>query len=357
MRRTGSSTFSVRYVIRNYPIQTRFSVRKFSGNCQISRGYSTGPLYDHHNNAGKTKTRQGVYGSTEVLNSELMSDTIPTVDLAYEVVNEHTSLYESKSPMIILHGLFGNRANNRTIARLVNERLTRDVYSLDLRNHGRSPHIGRHDYIGMAADVERWIKQRNFDRKPILMGHSMGAKVAMSVVLRKPDLCSMMVSIDNAPVATQPQNSFPRYVKTLLAIINNPSIQTNPQAMEKLKNADDSPVIRQFLMTVLQREKDPETGNYRFKSKIPLGILNDAIIKGNIANWEFNPWVHRWTGPSLFIRGTRSHYIADEFIVDIARFFPNFEVRDIDATHWVNTEKPKECADIICDYIERHEDE
>ncbi|CDO92268.1 unnamed protein product [Kluyveromyces dobzhanskii CBS 2104] len=318
--------------------------------------YSTGPIYDHHNNTGKTRTRQGAYGSTEVANPCLTSDTIPTVDLAYEVVDELSCPYQIKSPLIILHGLFGSKANNRTMARMMNKRLTRDVFSLDMRNHGASPHIGRHDYIGMAADVEKWIQSRDFQEKPIIIGHSMGAKTAMSVVLRKPDLCSMLVSIDNAPVAVQPQNSFPRYVKVLLAIIENPNVHTNQDAMEVLKTVEDNPVIRQFLMTVLQRAKDEKSGEFRFKSRIPLGILNDAIVKGNIANWEFNPWVHRWTGPSLFLRGTQSHFIADEFIQDIGRFFPNFEVRDVDAGHWLNTEKPQECADLICDFVERHED-
>ena len=322
----------------------------------ISASYSTGPIYSHHNNTGKTRTRQGIYGSTEVLNPYLTSDDIPTVELCSEVVDEFSSPYEFKSPIIILHGIFGSKSNNRTIARILNKKLTRDVFSLDMRNHGGSPHIGRHDYIGMAADVERWIKSRDFEEKPIIAGHSMGAKTAMSVVLRKPDMCAMLVSMDNAPVATQPQSSFPRYVKALLGIIEDPTMHTAQQAMEKLKSVEESVVVRQFLMTVLQKVKDEKTGEYRFKSRIPLGILNDAIVKGNIANWEFNPWVHRWTGPSLFIRGTQSHFIADECIQDIGRFFPNFEIRDVDAGHWLNTEKPQECADLICDFVERHEE-
>lgn len=264
--------------------------------------------------------------------------------------------------MIILHGLFGNRANNRTIARILNEKLERDVYLPDLRNHGLSPHIGRHDYPAMAADVEQFIEDQHFEHDPIIVGHSMGAKVAMSVALRKPELCSMLVSIDNAPVATMPTMSFPRYVKKLLEIIENPKIQTLVEVEKSLRDIEESPVIRQFLLTVLQRVKDDDasaragTPMFRFKSRIPLGILNDAIVKGNIANWEFNPWVHRCTRPALFIRGTKSHYVADEYLNDVARFFPKFEVRDLDATHWVNTEKPRECSELIADFIERHED-
>ncbi|SCU83338.1 LADA_0C10836g1_1 [Lachancea dasiensis] len=324
-----------------------------------TRLYSEGPLFGNHNNTFRTTTKQGAYGCTEVLNQDLVSDNMRRVPLAYEVVSENSSTYFPKPPVIILHGLFGNRANNRTIARLLNERLERDVYLPDLRNHGASPHIGRHDYPSMAADVEQFIQERNFEHEPIIVGHSMGAKVAMSVVLRKPELCSMLVSIDNAPVATVPTMSFPRYVKKLLEIIENPKILTFADAEKSLREIEASPVIRQFLLTILQRVKD-ETGaspsGYRFKSRIPLGILNDAIVKGNIANWEFNPWVHRYTSPALFIRGTRSHYVADELLHDVGRFFPRFEVGDIDATHWVNTEKPRECSDLIADFIERHEE-
>ncbi|SCU90656.1 LANO_0D09516g1_1 [Lachancea nothofagi CBS 11611] len=327
-----------------------------SGN---SRWYSHGPLFGNHNNTFRTTTRQGAYGSTEVLNDDLVSDKIPRVKLAYEVVTEHSSTYFPKAPVIILHGLFGNRANNRTIARLLNERLERDVYLPDLRNHGLSPHIGRHDYPAMAADVEQFIQDQHFEHDPIIVGHSMGAKVAMSVVLRKPELCSMLVSIDNAPVATMPTMSFPRYVKKLLEIIENPAIRSFADADKSLCDIEASPVVRQFLLTILQRVKDDSGASpsgYRFKSRIPLGILNDAIVKGNIANWEFNPWVHRFTSPALFIRGTKSHYVSDECLHDVSRFFPRFEVRDIDATHWVNTEKPKECSDLIADFVERHED-
>ncbi|SCU80539.1 LAMI_0B02850g1_1 [Lachancea mirantina] len=325
----------------------------------LARCYGTGPIYGNHNNNFRTTTRQGAYGSTEVLNNDLLSTSIPTVPLEFEVINEHTCPWTRRHPVIILHGLFGNRANNRTIARYLNEQLERDVYLPDLRNHGLSQHIGRHDYPSMAADVERFIAEKmpEDDVKPIIVGHSMGAKVAMSVVLRKPELCSMLVSIDNAPVATAPTTAFPRYVRKLLEIIASPKVQTLRDAEMSLREIEPSPVIRQFLLTILQRCKDEKTGETRFRSRIPLGILNDAIVKGNIANWEFNPWVHRWEGPALFIRGTRSHYIADEFLADIGRFFPRFEVEDIDATHWVNTERPKDCSDLIARFVERHEDE
>lgn len=50
----------------------------------------------------------------------------------------------------------------------------------------------------------------------------------------------------------------------------------------------------------------------------------------------------RFDGPALFIRGTQSHYVADEVLPLIGRFFPRFEVKDIDCGHWVIAEKPEE---------------
>ncbi len=63
-------------------------------------------------------------------------------------------------------------------------------------------------------------------------------------------------------------------------------ISTLSKAMsEVLKPIEDMP-FQQFLLTTLAKYKDPETGKYRYKSKIPLGFY-DSLIKGNIPNWEY----------------------------------------------------------------------
>ena len=110
------------------------------------------------------------------------------------------------APLIILHGLFGSKQNNRSISKygfshpafkvriLIgvghlheiskrqcmrlsvfiwqrrNHRLL--IFIQDLRNHGNSPHDPEHDYSAMADDVEEFIQQRDL-RLPTLIGHSM----------------------------------------------------------------------------------------------------------------------------------------------------------------------------------------
>ena len=49
----------------------------------------------------------------------------------------------------------------------------------------------------------------------------------------------------------------------------------------------------------------------------------------------------RYDGPTLFVRGTKSDYVPDEMLPLIGRFFPRFELRDIDSGHWVISEQPE----------------
>ena len=54
-----------------------------------------------------------------------------------------------------------------------------------------------------------------------------------------------------------------------------------------------------------------------------------------------DPSKARYEGPTLFVRGTKSHYVPDDVLPLIGRFFPRFELWDIDCGHWVISEKPE----------------
>ena len=64
---------------------------------------------------------------------------------------------------------------------------------------------------------------------------------------------------------------------------------------------------------------------------------------GNLGDFPFkNPDEVRFGKPALFVRGTKSKYVPDEAIPIIGKFFPSFRMVDIDAGHWVTSEKPEE---------------
>ena len=73
---------------------------------------------------------------------------------------------------------------------------------------------------------------------------------------------------------------------------------------------------------------------------MPVQILAGAL--GNMGDFPFkDPDLARYDGPVLFVRGTESHYIPDELLPLIGRFFPTFEIRDIKSGHWVISEQPE----------------
>lgn len=55
-----------------------------------------------------------------------------------------------------------------------------------------------------------------------------------------------------------------------------------------------------------------------------------------------NPDAVRFGKPALFVRGTTSTYVPDEVIPLIGQFFPRFRLADVEAGHWLISEKPEE---------------
>ncbi|KAG7814273.1 hypothetical protein KL921_000547 [Ogataea angusta] len=274
---------------------------------------------------------------------------ITSVELAYERYSPRSPT--TNNPIIFLHGLFGSKTNNRTVSKQLVNTLDRDVYCLDLRNHGDSPHSERHDYPSLAADVERFVEDHDLI-DPILIGHSMGAKTAMAVCLRRPELCSMLVSIDNAPVDfTAGGTGFSKfgiYIKQLKKIQGDPSLKSLKDCDNILAQVESNPAVRQFLLTNIKRSVN------QFTSRVPLDILAKSL--DNISGWPFNYEISRWTRPALFIRGKQSPYIADEYLASVGLFFPNFVVKDVDAGHWLISEKPKEFVSLVTNWVQTAED-
>jgi alpha-beta hydrolase superfamily lysophospholipase len=112
------------------------------------------------------------------------------VDLNYVEVPPlcTTSDAMARAPIIILHGLLGQSKNFGTWARDLKAKhldFDRRVIVADLRNHGDSPHAAEMAYHLMAADVLRLIDQLEC-KTAVLIGHSMGGKVAMASALLFP---------------------------------------------------------------------------------------------------------------------------------------------------------------------------
>ena len=103
---------------------------------------------------------------------------------------------ESGPPLIIVHGLYGSGDNWVTIARELAEKF--EVYVVDQRNHGQSPHSETHDYPAMREDLREFMDDQGIERA-VFIGHSMGGKTIMSFAVEWPERVASLISVDIAP--------------------------------------------------------------------------------------------------------------------------------------------------------------
>lgn len=162
-----------------------------------------------------------------------------------------------------------------------------------------------------------------------------GAKVAMTVALRSPSLLGALIPVDNAPVEANLRGDFRKYLEGMREI-EEAGVRKQAEADQILKKYEDLVSVRQFLMTNLMKKPQSRSLTLRIPTKTLMLSL------GNIGDFPFkNPDETQYKGPTLFVRGTKSHYVADDVLPVIGRFFPKFIVYDIDCGHWVISEQPE----------------
>lgn len=212
--------------------------------------------------------------------------------------------------------------------------------SLDLRNHGQSPHSEEFDYKVMVDDLEEFLTEHQLE-DPIIIGHSMGGKVVMNFALAHPEKLSRLVVVDISP---RPYNLEHYIILDGLNAIPINEISTRNEADEILARFVEESDVRQFLLKNLQRKS---SGGFTWKINLPV-ITKNLFKIGYDLQFE-----GRFEKPTLFIRGGRSRYVTDEDMPRIKSLFPKAELETIDTGHWVQAEKPQEFVDTLTGWIAR----
>ncbi|KUI58874.1 hypothetical protein VP1G_06120 [Cytospora mali] len=280
------------------------------------------------------------------------SSSITTVPLVYDLHEPAKPVSDNPdrtSPILFLHGLFGSKKNNRGISKALARDLGRSIYALDLRNHGDSPHDPRHDYMAMAEDVGAFMEEHKID-KPTIIGHSMGAKAAMTLALRSPELVKDIIAVDNAPVDAVLGTDFAKYVRNMKKI-EEADVSSLKEADAIMAEVEESLPIRQFLLGNLYTPKGQKTKKFR----VPIDILGKAL--SHMGDFPYKePGKVRFQKPALFVRGTKSKYVPDEVLPVVGEFFPLFEVVDVEAGHWLISENPEAFRQAVVRFLSPEEE-
>jgi esterase len=244
-----------------------------------------------------------------------------SVKLAFETVGEGP-------PVVILHGLFGSGRNWAAIAQALSH--SHRFYLPDARNHGASPWAQSMSYPEMALDVLELIDREQLLR-PVVIGHSMGGKTAMTLALEHPQAIAGVAVIDIAPEAYADQ--FTPYVTAMrgLDIAASTSRKEIRQALAT-RLGDNAPV--DFLMQNLKRHDE------RFDWR--LNLMATAVCMQDLCGFTPQAARQRFPGPALFVAGADSDYVRVDSLAGIARLFPRARVERIpNAGHWVHADEPE----------------
>jgi esterase len=248
-------------------------------------------------------------------------------------------------PLIILHGLFGQSDNWNTLAKQFSENGL-EVYTVDQRNHGLSPHSDVWNYKIMSEDILELIEDNNL-KDVILLGHSMGGKTAMQFAINHPEYLEKLIIADIAP------KYYPIHHQGVLEALQEVDfniVKTRREVEAVLAKHISDFGTKQFLLKNIFWLDDTEMA-WRFNLKVIIEQIEnvgqnvehigDAMPKDIVCGVT-----------TLFIRGENSDYILDSDSDLIQEIFPNSILETIEgAGHWLHAEKPKEFFDSVIRFI------
>ncbi|MCZ4500066.1 MAG: alpha/beta fold hydrolase [Marmoricola sp.] len=263
-----------------------------------------------------------------------------------------TTYGEHGTPVVFLHGLFGQGRNWTGVAKALAG--AHRVVLVDLPDHGRSawtqaPPDGRgFDVLEVADQVARSLDPGD----PVaLVGHSLGGKVAMALTLRHPALVERLCVVDIAPVAYRNVSEFAGYIEVMRGL-DLDALTQRADADAALAGAVPNPTVRSFLLQNLRREALPD-GRSSWRWQVNLeGLRRDLP---GISSWPEDrlAGVAPYPGQVLWMAGENSTYITDEYAPAMDRWFPlNRRVRIKNAGHWVHSEQPEVFLEVLRRFLD-----
>lgn len=245
---------------------------------------------------------------------------------------------DKEQELIIIHGLFGMSDNWNTLGKQFSKYCK--VHLVDLRNHGRSPHSEEFNYNVMCTDLLEYMEENNI-QKPILLGHSLGGKVAMKFAFTYPEKIEKLIVADMGPRRYNTD-----FVQNLLHTLYKLPLE-NFNKIEEIDNVLSSNYqdkdVRQFLLKNLYRKENKEF-DWRFNLE---GLLEKV---SNIQESDFIKGVCNI--PIHFIRGGNSNYITAEDELIIKKHFSDFSIATIDgAGHWLHAENPEKFYNEVMGFL------
>ena len=246
---------------------------------------------------------------------------------------------ENGPDFVVLHGLFGSGKNWRSFAGSLEDDF--QVWTLDARNHGDSPHADSMSYQQMAEDVARFFAENELENV-ILLGHSMGGKTAMQLALQFPDRIAALIVVDIAPVCYDHLHKQLKLIEAMQEL-HLAAEMSRSEIEKKLAVKIPEKRLLSFLMTNLNRQN----GQFQWR----IGLEQIAAGMPELLNYPELKSVFK--GPVQFIGGENSAYLKFEYHALIRKYFPESRITMLEnCGHWLHVEQPAAFQKTVNEFLQ-----
>jgi esterase len=255
-----------------------------------------------------------------------------------------------KAPVLLLHGLASNMSRWSEFVERTTLSGDRDLIRVDLRGHGDSPTRGRVSLELWCADLLALLDAEGRARA-VLVGHSLGAQVALACAARAPGRVAALALID--PVfraALRGRWKWLARAAPLLVAAAAAARALNAlglrrrlipaldlRALDELARASlDSPQAEaEFIRRYSSTRADLRSFRTAHYLQELVEMFRQLAAPESIA------------APALVLLSTGATFAGLPAMRAIAARLPRGEVRTIDCHHWPLTERPDEVRQMI----------
>ena len=231
--------------------------------------------------------------------------------------------FGSGKPLVILHGILGSSDIWVPTARHLADNYR--VIIPDLPNHGNSFHTNTLAYDDMALEVARFL-HRNGIENPVMMGHSYGGKIVLTMAAKKYIDMEKIVLIDITSERGKSEN-----MQNLFEILQRPlpTFSTFAEAEKHFQTLVPNPAMAALLLKNLHRTE----GVIHWRCNAQVLAYQYAEVVRPI------PLPTVSGVPLMLLKGERSDYVTPTAVDMLRLSFQNFTLAEVpNAGHWVHAD-------------------
>lgn len=238
--------------------------------------------------------------------------------------------------LLVLHGIFGQGRNWATVANvLVQMRPEWEVALADLREHGKSRgHPPPHTIVACAADVAALAA--SLGGVTAILGHSFGAKVALSVLATQATALSQAWIVDADPSARDPAGDSWGMLALLRSLPE--SFATREAFVGAMAGRGVMPAVAGWMATNLEKRE----GGYALA--LDLDAM-ESLLRDYFASDLWGALEPPRT-PVHAIRATGSNVLTHAAL-DRLRDAKGVTVHELTGGHWLNAENASGVAQLL----------